>query len=133
MTAKTIIHEVIHAEMFRKLLSVLDNGGNIAGVTRQNVLDALDGDFPGMYDYYRRHKNWQHQQMATHYRETIVDVLKGFDNNQHSIQFYMDLAWEGLKYPSISAWSSLSAQERDRINKVISDYINDNKKETCQQ
>ncbi len=47
MTAKTIAHEVIHAEMFRKLLSVLDNGGNISGVTRQNILDALDKDYPG--------------------------------------------------------------------------------------
>lgn len=132
MTAKTIAHEVIHAEMFRKLLSVLDNGGNIAGVTRQNVLDALDGDFPGMYDYYRRHKNWQHQQMATHYRETIADVLKSFDNNQHSNQFYMDLAWEGLKYSNISTWSSQSQQEKDRINKVINDYINTNKNQPCQ-
>ncbi len=71
--------------------------------------------------------------MATHYRETIADVLKGFANNKHSNQFYMDLAWEGLKYPSISTWSSLSKQEQDRINKVISDYINANKEETCQQ
>jgi len=136
MTAKTIAHEVIHAEMFRKLLSVLDNGGNIAGVTRQNVLDALDGDFPGMYDYYRRHKNWQHQQMATHYRETIAGVLKDFDNNQHSNQFYMDLAWEGLIYEkgskAIYTWTSQNQQEKDRVKKAIKDYIKANKNETCQ-
>lgn len=131
MTAKTIAHEVIHAEMFRKLLSVLDNGGNIAGITRQNVLDALGNNYPGMYDYYRRYRNWQHQQMATHYRGTIADVLKVYDNNQHSYQFYMDLAWEGLKYPNISTWSSQSQAEKDRINKVISDYIDANKNENC--
>jgi hypothetical protein len=133
MTAKTIAHEVIHAEMFRKLLSVLDNGGNVAGVTRQNVLDALNGNFPGMYDYFRRYKNWQHQQMATHYRETIANILKYFDRNQHSNQFYMDLAWEGLKYQSISTWSSKSQQEKDRINRVISNYINTNKNQLCQE
>ena len=133
MTAKTIAHEVIHAEMFRKLLSVLDNGGNIAGVTRQNVLDALNGNFPGMYDYFRRYKNWQHQQMATHYRETIANILKYFDRSQHSNQFYMDLAWEGLKYQSISTWSSQSQQEKDRINRVISNYINTNKNQLCQE
>jgi len=137
MTAKTIAHEVIHAEMFRKLLSVLDNGGNIAGVTRQNVLDALDGDFPGMYDYYRRHKNWQHQQMATHYRGSIADILKEFDNNQHSNQFYLDLAWEGLIYEqgdkAIYIWTSQPQDEKDRIKKVIKDYIENFKNENCQK
>jgi len=104
LVAKTIAHEVIHAEMFRKLLSVLDNGGNIDGVTRQNVLDALDGNYPGLYDYYRRHKNWQHAQMATHYRETLAKILQEYDtgiavpNNQQPSQLYMDLAWEGLIY-----------------------------------
>ena len=100
MTVKTIAHEIIHAEMYRKLLSVLDNGGNISGVTRQDILDALDGNFPGMYDYYRRHKNWQHQQMATHYRGAIARIMQEYDtgsavpNNQQPSQLYMDLAWD---------------------------------------
>jgi hypothetical protein len=137
LVAKTIIHEVIHAEMFRKLLSVLDNGGNIDGVTRQNVLDALDGNFPGMYDYFRRHKNWQHQQMATHYRETLARILQEYDtgifvpDNQQPLQLYMDLAWEGLRYPNIHTWTSLSQTERNRIDGVIADYISDNPNETC--
>ena len=94
MNAKTIAHEVIHAEMYRKLLSVLDNGGNIAGVSRQDVLDKI-GDYPGIYYYFRRHKNWQHQQMATHYRETIAGMLQEFDtgvavpNNQQPQQIYI--------------------------------------------
>ncbi len=131
MSAKTIAHEVIHAEMYRKILSVLNNGGNISGVTIQDVLNNIKS-FPGIYDYYRRHRNWQHQQMATHYRQTIADILKGFDNNQHPNQFYLDVAWEGLKYPSISTWSTLSSIEQNRINKVINDYIAANKNETCQ-
>ncbi|MGY0426793.1 MAG: hypothetical protein ACWIPI_08200 [Polaribacter sp.] len=131
MTAKTIAHEIIHAEMFRKLLSVLDNGGNISGVTRQDILNKTK-DFPGIYDYYRRHKNWQHQQMATHYRQTIADILQSFDNSQHSRQFYMDLSWEGLKYPNISTWSNQSQTEKNRIKKVISDYISTNKNQNCQ-
>lgn len=132
LVAKTIIHEVIHAEMFRKLLSVLDSGGTITGVTRQDILDALDGDFPGMYDYYRRHKNWQHQQMATHYRETLASALQEYDtgipvpDNQQPAQLYMDLSWEGLRYPNIDTWSNLSETEKDRINDVIADYIANN-------
>ncbi|WP_019037863.1 hypothetical protein [Psychroflexus tropicus] len=132
LVAKTIIHEVIHAEMYRKLLSVLDSGGTITGVTRQDILDALDGDFPGMYDYYRRHKNWQHQQMATHYRETLASALQEYDtgipvpDNQQPAQLYMDLSWEGLRYPNIDTWSNLSETEKERINDVIADYIANN-------
>lgn len=141
LVAKTIAHEVIHAEMYRKLLSVLDNGGNIDGVTRQDVLGALDGNYPGMYDYFRRHKNWQHQQMATHYRETLARILQEYDtgitvpNNQQPAQLYMDLSWEGLIYKNgsntIYTWTSLSQEEKERIEDVISAYINNNSNETC--
>jgi len=154
MTAKTIAHEVIHAEMYRKLLSVLDNGGNIQGVTRQNVLDALDGNFPGLYDYYMRYNfdtatpnNGQHQAMATHYRETIASGLQVFDtgipvpidSNGNPIisQLYMDLAWEGLRYDgstgnnAIYTWTRLSQPEKDRVDSVIRNYIEVNKNENC--
>ncbi|WP_299157724.1 hypothetical protein [uncultured Tenacibaculum sp.] len=136
MTAKTIAHEVIHAEMFRKLLSLAKQGNlDFTGWSSQQQKDyiiSIKKDFPGIYDYYRRHKNWQHQQMATHYRQTIADILSDFDNNQHSNQFYLDTAWEGLIKSNIYTWTSLSKEEQDRIKKVISDYINLNKNETCQ-
>ena len=141
LVAKTIAHEVIHAEMYRKLLSVLDNGGNFDGVTRQDVLDALNGNYPGLYDYYRRHKNWQHAQMAQHYRETLARMLQEYDtglivpNSQQPQQLYMDLAWEGLIYENppnaIPTWTNLPQTERDRVEDVIADYIEDNKNETC--
>ncbi|RAV27410.1 hypothetical protein DN748_18775, partial [Sinomicrobium soli] len=104
--ARTLVHETIHAEMFRKLRSV---GYSV----------SID-DFPGIYDYYRRHGNWQHEQMAAHYRQTIVDILKEFDNTQHTNQFYNDLAWEGLS--GTTAWNELSSTERIRITNVISSY-----------
>ncbi|MGQ3676854.1 hypothetical protein [Tenacibaculum discolor] len=44
----------------------------------------------------------------------------------------MDLALEGLKYSNISTWSNLSQEEKDRIGKVIDDYINANKNQNCQ-
>jgi hypothetical protein len=136
MTAKTIAHEVIHAEMFRKLLSLAKQGNlNFSNWTRQQQIDftlAIKNDFPGIYDYYKRHKDWQHEQMASHYRKTIADILKDFDNNQRQNQFYLDIAWEGLIKSNISSWTDLSQQEQDRIKKVISDYINTNKNENCQ-
>ncbi len=100
MVVKTIAHEVIHAGMFRKLMSLARRGNlstNNWSVTHQvNYVNSIKKNFPGIYDYYRRHKNWQHQQMATHYRSTIADILRDFDTNQHSRQFYMDLAWGGV-------------------------------------
>jgi len=136
MTAKTIAHEVIHAEMFRKLMS-LTQKPNFDLVTAEELNNLLsNGDYPGIYDYYRHYKNWQHQQMATHYRQTIADILKEFDNSQHSDQFYMDIAWEGLIYEkgtnAIYAWTSLSTDEKERIKKVIKDYIDENKYQNCQ-
>ena len=104
---RTFAHETIHAELFRKVRSV-------------NSQISIN-DFPGIYDYYRRYiKNWQHEQMAAHYRETIADILKEFDGNQHSNQFYMDLAWEGLH--GTVAWNNLSNSERTRITNEVENY-----------
>ncbi len=140
MTAKTIAHEVIHAEMFRKLLSLANQGNiNFDSRTKQERIDyllSIRSSFPGIYDYMRRHKNWQHQQMATHYIKTIADILKEFDNSQHSDQFYNDIAWEGLIYENgnnaIYTWTSKSLEEKNRIKKTIADYINSYKNENCQ-
>jgi hypothetical protein len=138
MTVKTIAHEVLHAEMFRKLLSVLNNGGNIGGVTIPQVVNALEaGDYPGIYDYFRRHKNWQHQQMAAHYRDNLARILQEYDtgnpvsNGTTPNQLYMDLAWEGLDKPTIQAWADLAPLERQRIENVIDNYITNNSFELC--
>ena len=113
--ARTLTHETIHAELYRKVRSV---GGNVS-----------INDFPGIYDYYRRYvKNWQHEQMAAHYRQTIVDILKEFDNNQHSNQFYNDLAWEGLQ--GTTSWNELPGTEQTRIKNVISNFKSTGNK-TC--
>tara|TARA_B110000093_G_C12927625_1_gene392045 strand:+ start:223 stop:462 length:240 start_codon:yes stop_codon:yes gene_type:complete len=68
--------------------------------------------------------------MATHYRETIADVLKGFDNAQHSDAFYEALAWEGLaQYKDANgnheliyskAWNKLSSIKQQEILNIIS-------------
>lgn len=50
----------------------------------------------------------------------------------------MDLAWEGLRYDgttgnnAIYTWTSLSQEEKDRIEDVIDNYIEANKNENCQ-
>lgn len=105
--ARTLIHETIHAELYRKVRSV---GGNVS-----------IKDFPGIYDYYRRYiKGWQHEQMAAHYRTTIVEALKEFDGNRQSLSFYNDLAWEGLTATVV--WQNLPLSEKTRITNFITNY-----------
>jgi hypothetical protein len=77
--------------------------------------------------------------MATHYRETLADVLKAYDNNQHSYQFYMDLAWEGLaQFKDLNndseliyseAWKELSSSEQQQILYIISNEKQNGSKE----
>lgn len=69
--------------------------------------------------------------MAEHYKGTIADALQAFDNYAHSRQFYLDLAWEGLRYSDISSWSDLSSEEKSRINNAISIYISENSNQIC--
>lgn len=134
MTAKTIIHETIHAEMWRKILSIIDNGGDVGGLTQQQWTNKLsNGDFPGIFYYYSTYgiNGFQHPQMATHYRNVIADALQNFDGNQHPRDFYMDLAWEGLRYSNIPAWENLTPEEKERIKIVIDNYISNNTHENC--
>lgn len=141
LVAKTIIHEVIHAEMFRKLLSLAQVNGEIDVPNIQNMLQQ--GDYPGMLDYYVRHgnsinSNWQHAQMAAHYRTTIARALQEFDtgmpvpDNVVPQQIYLDLSWEGLNHSIIPAWQDLTTpEEKARIDQAIDDYINAYPNQNC--
>lgn len=123
--------------MFRNLISLASVNGSID--TNKAMTLLKNGDYPGMLDYYLRNgKNinseWQHEQMAAHYRQTIGRILQEYDTGifvAHNIlpeQLYQDLAWEGLIYSDIAAWKEIySDAERTRIN----NYINKNKLDTC--
>lgn len=74
-------------------------------------------------------KNWDHEQMAEYYRETIAYGLKQFDNAQHADAFYDALAWEGLSEIKdannnheriyTQAWQRLTTEERNQIVQII--------------
>ena len=125
--ARTILHEGIHARL-REFAS--REGSN-------------ETSFPGVYDYFRNYgKNWDHQQMASHYRNTIAKGLKQFDNGQHSDAFYNALAWEGLSEIKdlngnqdkiyTEAWKELSTNEQQEILNTIS-YEKKNGNKMCKQ
>ncbi len=124
--ARTILHEGIHARL-REFASRM--GSN-------------EINFPGVYDFFRRYKgNWDHQQMATYYRNIIAEGLKQYDNAQHSDSFYDALAWEGLseirdannnqELIYTEAWNKLTlAEQAVVLNTITSEKQYGNK--TCQ-
>jgi len=99
--ATTFAREVIHAEIFRKMLFAAQLGNLAPNMTTQqqtNYIKSLKDNFPGLYDYHwKRYKpTWNHEMMANHYRGTIADILQKCDNNRLSRSTYEAVAWVGL-------------------------------------
>jgi hypothetical protein len=127
--ARTLIHESIHARLWEFMYS------------RDKNLAIVRNDFPGIYDYYMNHQqNWDHEQMAAHYRQTIANGLKQFDNGQHTDSYYNALAWEGLSQFKDAnnnheliysqAWQKLSSNEQQQVLQIIS-YEKTNGSKEC--
>ena len=127
--ARTIIHEAIHAEMFRKIMSIINNGGSLEGLTKAQWTEKLSkSDYPGILDYYTRYgvNNMQHEQMAAHYINIMAGLLKEFDRGQNSNQFYEDIAWEGLM--GTSTYIRLKETEKQRIENTITQLMKNGNK-----
>jgi hypothetical protein len=111
--ARTILHEYIHADIFRKL----------------NTKYIEDLDFKRTYDAY----GTQHEVMGALYVNKMRDALKYFhknvlteDFNKYtayygevpSDDFYEALAWRGLKEHNVKAWTDLSTERQEEINEL---------------
>jgi len=120
--ARILIHELIHAGMYRKLLSVAQESDISWSPT---FFHNIWNDFPGLYDYYMR---WlhnspesitttspQHQLMAGHYRDTTEEALREFDNT-HDDEVYEALAWAGLH--NTVAWNNLDNVEQNTLREI---------------
>ena len=101
--ARTMVHEIIHAEMYRLLLSKAQQREI---PWSKQFIESLVNDYPGLYDYYMRYYYYdmpngiplgdpQHEMMAQHYREIIENALREYDGS-HSDDTYKALAWIGL-------------------------------------
>ncbi len=123
--AVEFMHEMIHAEMYRKLLA---HAQQPEIPWTEEFIHSLRNDFNGLADYYTR---WwleqdpevpaasaQHQLMAEHYIDIMIDALSDYDDNQHSQEFYEALSWIGLKKDTV-AWNNLSPEEQANINSQI--------------
>ncbi len=115
-TAKTILHETIHAYLFQE---VNDLGG----------LDNLENSkFENLFAYYQTYgyPDYQHDYMSQYYIPTMATTLKQFDNNAHSIEYYEALAWQGLSYTY--GWQQKTQAEKEAINAKVNE-INSGDKE----
>ncbi len=124
--ARTIVHETIHAEIHRKMLSAAQKGElDYNGWTQAEIIQYIkniQNDFPGIYDFYTRYyedNDWHHQQMGAYYREWMINILKEIDPTQMP-ETYEALAWVGLR--GTTAWEEKSKEYQDNMNKTASDF-----------
>ena len=126
------LHEVIHAEIYRKLMSVSGNPNvnfqNYSDEEWINFMVSLRNEFPGVWDYYLRFEvntpnpsDSHHEAMAQHYISIMAQALSEYDDNQHDTEFYEALSWLGLR--RTRAWDLLTSAERMNIEAIISNAI----------
>ena len=129
--ARTLIHEYVHADMFRKL-------------NTQHELTQEELDFKTTYEKFEIEK--QHEAMAELYVNSIADALKEFhktiltgdynylsNDGQHPISdtFYEALAWQGLKNHNVKAYVDLSDEKKSVLENALQTYFHDTTK-NCQ-
>ncbi|WP_310595494.1 hypothetical protein [Flavobacterium sp.] len=113
---RTILHEYIHADIWRKLLTT-------------NKDDVAAADFKKLYELYGS----QHGAMAALYLSSMKEALKDFHKNmlpddyqgyinyygeEPSDAFYEALAWRGLEYENVKDWTNLPQTEKERISNL---------------
>ncbi|APG65869.1 hypothetical protein LPB136_11050 [Tenacibaculum todarodis] len=121
--ARTLIHEYIHADMFRKLNTRNPTSGDL--------------DFKSTYDEFENgnfQATPQHESMAKLYVNLIRDVLKKFHknvlvgdynyltnngNNPLPDSFYEALAWQGLKEHNVKVYTDLSTPKKNELTNSL--------------
>ena len=141
--AVAMIHEIIHAEMYRKMLDAVreaeisENNLNWAVWTSEqfynDFLNSLENKYFGIFDYFTRYNygipvgnepnDWQHEQMAQHYRDIIKQALTDYNPLLTDAQKEA-LSWIGLNRANIKAWQNLSPTEKFEINQKINQIKN---------
>ena len=128
--ARTILHEAIHAEIYRKIKTT--SGLHLNSLGQWVLGDGAEANFPTLFDYYERHNDPQHEYMADYYRTAMVTGLKEYARSTGQIypdQLYKDLAWNGLR--DTYAWANMYAdynftlKEQQRIVDAVNNFLKD--------
>ena len=128
--ALTILHEAIHADIYRKIKTTSGIYYNSA-TSRWELPNGSEANFPTLFDYYDNYPiNPHHNYMADYYRSAIDQGLKDYASSNglsFSNQLYKDLAWAGLQ--GTNAWNNMYADpvfnknEQNRIKNDIQNFI----------
>jgi hypothetical protein len=120
--AVAMIHELIHADMYRKMLDAVKaaeiNQTNLQWDTWPNntdfedFIESLENKYFGIFDFYTRFE-WntsnpssaQHQLMADRYRNIIKQALTDYDSTLTDTQKEA-LSWIGLNDANVVAWQN---------------------------
>ncbi|MET3026776.1 hypothetical protein ABXT06_08880 [Flavobacterium sp. UW10123] len=117
--ARIILHEYIHADIYRKL-------GTVLGTDKESL------DFKTTYEKY---EGEHHSTMAILYVNSMKEALKQFHqslfpndisaytafyNEAPSDAFYEALAWGGLRDSKVKAWNELPAAQKASIEALAS-------------
>ncbi len=86
--ASTILHEGIHAEIFRY---VNERNKGLDPKKRKDILEKYF-EYEKIYS-----RNAQHQYMADYYVKPIAEALRTLDNNKFPLEDYLGFAWDGLR------------------------------------
>jgi len=116
-----LLHEGIHAEIYRKLLSI--HGPNNLNAT----------NFPSMFNMYLQYnleKGFSHEFMANYYVNTIATALRQYDNNKFDIEYYKAYAWTGLKETNYYS-NNLNSTFKTGIANKISVLLANRNKSNC--
>ncbi|MGE8342673.1 MAG: hypothetical protein ACN6OI_16715 [Flavobacterium sp.] len=109
--AKTLMHEMIHAEIFRQLLSMAKTNGAI-DVNEISRLAQLPNDNQ-VLEYYWKYRNGKqdaaHELMSAKYLDVMVSFLKEVDKSLTQKQ-YEAIAWQGLTGTSV--WNEMDPNKK---------------------
>ncbi|MFW0737871.1 hypothetical protein [Flavobacterium sp. T12S277] len=147
--AKNFAHEILHAEMFEKLLAL---SGKKEISWSAEFIESIRDDQPKIAEYYTMYlydipiggsiSDPQHEYMAQLSINTIKDILKQYDNTQAE-DVYTAIAWSGLMGKDepnaitglppqpTAAWVNISKTERVRLINIYKNFLNTNP--SCQK
>ncbi len=115
--AAALLHEGIHAELFRF-------------VNEANNENVNPNSRPRLFDLYRIYhndlrtmdSNAQHAYMAENYVKPIARAIKQLDNNRYPIDYYMGFGWDGLRSYAYSGL--LSNEDSNRFDELKTIVLN---------
>jgi len=114
-TAKTILHETIHAYLFQEVNAL---GG----------LDNLENStFENLFNYYQTYgyPYYQHDYISQYYIPKMASTLRKYDNYALGIEYYEALAWQGLG--ETYGWYIKTQEEKDALNAKVDEINSGNK------